>query len=242
MNKNYTEINSKVFDKWVEEGWEWGQPISHETYVKAQDKDWFVMLTPTKPVPKEWFCEMKNAKILGLASGGGQQMPIFSALGAACTVIDYSERQLQSEKEVAERENYAIELVRGDITNPLPFADESFDLIFHPVSNCYIEDIQPVWHECYRVLKKGGILLTGFDNGFNYLFDEDQNTVRYKFPFNSLKDPQMYERSLEKIGKPAGTKSEHHDWFDCDESKVTAIAKLPHFISKANLIMQKWHN
>jgi len=157
-----------------------------------------VVLTPTKPVPKEWFCEMKNAKILGLASGGGQQMPIFSALGATCTVINYSERQLQSEKEVAERENYAIELVRGDITNPLPFADESFDLIFHPVSNCYIEDIQPVWQECYRVLKKGGILLTGFDNGFNYLFDEDENTVRYKLPFNPLKDPQMYERSLEK--------------------------------------------
>ncbi|AFL98714.1 methylase involved in ubiquinone/menaquinone biosynthesis [Desulfitobacterium dehalogenans ATCC 51507] len=212
MNKNYTEINSKVFDKWVEEGWKWGQPINHETYVKAQDQDWFVVLTPTKPVPKEWFSEMKNAKILGLASGGGQQMPIFSALGAACTVIDYSERQLQSEKEVAERENYAIELVRGDITNPLPFADESFDLIFHPVSNCYIEDIQPVWQECYRVLKKGGILLTGFDNGFNYLFDEDENTVRYKLPFNPLKDPQMYERSLEKIGEPAGTKSEHHDW------------------------------
>lgn len=98
MNKNYTEINSKVFDKWVEEGWKWGQPINHETYVKAQDQDWFVVLTPTKPVPKEWFSEMKNAKILGLASGGGQQMPIFSALGAACTVIDYSERQLQSEK------------------------------------------------------------------------------------------------------------------------------------------------
>jgi hypothetical protein len=24
MDKKYTEINSKVIDKWVEEGWEWG--------------------------------------------------------------------------------------------------------------------------------------------------------------------------------------------------------------------------
>jgi len=39
-------------------------------------------------VPKDWFCELKNAEILGLASGGGQQMPIFAALGAKCTVMD----------------------------------------------------------------------------------------------------------------------------------------------------------
>ncbi|MGE4273969.1 MAG: class I SAM-dependent methyltransferase [Desulfitobacterium sp.] len=198
MNSKYTEINSKFFDKWVEEGWEWGKPISHEIYDKAKNNDWDVVLTPTKPVPKEWFCTMQNAKILGLASGGGQQMPIFSALGAECTVIDYSAKQLQSEKEVAARENYAIEIVQGDITNPLPFADESFDLIFHPVSNCYIEDILPVWQECYRVLKKGGILLAGFDNGFNYLFDDDETTITTKLPFNPLKDPHLYERSIEK--------------------------------------------
>jgi hypothetical protein len=35
MDKKYTEINSKVFDKWVEEGWEWGQPISHEVFEKG---------------------------------------------------------------------------------------------------------------------------------------------------------------------------------------------------------------
>ena len=154
MEKKYTDINSKVIDKWVEEGWEWGQPISHETFEKAKNGDWFVLLTPVKPVPKDWFCEMKGAEILGLASGGGQQMPIFAALGAKCTVLDYSEKQLQREKEVAERENYEIKLVKADMTEPLPFEDETFDLIFHPVSNCYIEDVFHVWKECYRVLKK----------------------------------------------------------------------------------------
>lgn len=59
-------------------------------------------------------------------------MPIFSALGAKCTVLDYSEKQLLREKEVARRENYEIKIVRADMTNPLPFEDESFNLIFHP--------------------------------------------------------------------------------------------------------------
>jgi SAM-dependent methyltransferase len=196
MDNKYTEINSSFFDQWIEEGWEWGQPISHEVFEKAKNNDWFVLLTPTKPVPKEWFCEMKDVKILGLASGGGQQMPIFTALGAKCTVLDYSEKQLLSEKEVAKRENYEIKTVRADMTKPLPFEDESFDLIFHPVSNCYIEDVLPVWKECYRVLKKGGILLAGLDNGINYIFDDDETMITHKLPFNPLKDKQLYEESI----------------------------------------------
>jgi SAM-dependent methyltransferase len=196
MNKKYTEINSKVIDKWVEEGWEWGQKISHELFERAKNNDWFVLLTPTKPVPKDWFCDMKGAEILGLAAGGGQQMPIFTALGAKCTVLDYSDMQLLKEKEVAERENYEITLVKADMTDPLPFEDESFDLIFHPVSNCYIEDVFPVWKECYRVLKKGGILLSGLDNGINYIFDDEEKMLVRKLPFNPLKDKQLYEESV----------------------------------------------
>ncbi|HAS90721.1 MAG TPA: SAM-dependent methyltransferase [Clostridiales bacterium] len=194
----YTEVNSKFIDKWIDEGWEWGQPVSHEIFERAKNNDWFVLLTPTKPVPKEWFCEMKNAEVLGLASGGGQQMPIFTALGAKCTVLDYSEKQIASEIEVAKRENYEIKTIRADMTKPLPFEDETFDLIFHPVSNCYIEDVIPVWKECFRVLKKGGILLAGLDNGINFIFDDDETTPVRKLPFNPLKDEELYQLSVEK--------------------------------------------
>ncbi len=191
MNKgNYTEINSKTIDKWAEGGWEWAIPITHEEYINAKQGQWKVVLTPLKPVPKKWFPKLEGAKLLGLASGGGQQMPIFAALGAECTVFDYSQKQLDSEKLVAEREGYSINIVRGDMTKTLPFADNSFDIIFHPVSNCYIEDVCHVWNECFRVLKKGGVLLAGMDNGLNFLFGDDQSSplvVKYKLPFNPLK-------------------------------------------------------
>ena len=164
--KDYTKENAKTIDQWVEEGWIWGIPISHEVYEKAVNGEWEMVLTPTKPVPKSWFPELKGKKILGLASGGGQQMPIFAALGGICTVLDYSDRQLASEEMVAKREGYDIEIVKADMTKNFPFADETFDLIFHPVSNCYVEEVLPVWKECYRVLKKGGILLAGVDNGY----------------------------------------------------------------------------
>lgn len=184
---NYTDFNAKTIDSWIEEGWEWGIPIDHETFLKAKAGDWAMVLTPVKPVPADWFPDLKGKKLLGLASGGGQQIPIFAAQGADCTVLDYSERQLESERLVADREGYEINIIRGDMSKPLPFADESFDLIFHPVSNCYIEDVIHVWKECFRILKKGGRLLAGMDNGINFIFDNEERTLTHSLPFNPLK-------------------------------------------------------
>lgn len=183
---NYQDINAATIDRWIEEGWEWGVPISHDDYLKALEGEWDMLLTPTKFVPHEWFGELKGKKVLGLASGGGQQMPIFAALGAECTVLDYSEKQLKSERMVAERENYAIEIIRADMTKPLPFADASFDLIFHPVSNCYVKEVKSIFQECARVLKHGGILLCGLDNGVNYLVDDDETMIVNTMPFDPL--------------------------------------------------------
>lgn len=194
--KDYTDINSKTIDRWVEEGWEWGKPISHETYIEALEGNWNVLLTPTKPMPKTWFPkEIKGLRILGLASGGGQQMPIFSALGAKCTVLDYSLLQLKSEKEIAEREKYEIEIVHHDMTKRFPFEDESFDIIFHPVSNVYVEDVKSIFKECYRVLKKGGILVSGLDNGINFITN-DEEKIENKFPFNPLKNKEQYQQLI----------------------------------------------
>lgn len=191
---SYTDINAETIDRWVENGWEWGVPISQEQFSAAVNGDWQMLLTPVKPVPREWFPPLRGTKVLGLASGGGQQMPIFAAQGAECTVLDYSERQLESERMVAAREGYAIEIVRADMTKPLPFPDASFDLIFHPVSNCYIEDAQHVWDECFRILRPGGLLMAGLDNGFNFLFGgEDEQEIRYSLPFNPLRDPKLME-------------------------------------------------
>ena len=190
----YTDINSKTIDRWIEKGWEWGIPISHEQFTAAQGGEWHMLLTPVKPVPKGWYPALPGAKVLGLAAGGGQQMPIFAALGASCTVLDNSQHQIESERMVAEREGYEIQAIRADMTKPLPFEEESFDLIFHPVSNCYIEDVMHVWRECHRILKPGGLLMAGLDNGINFLFDENkEEEIRFSLPFNPLRDQSLME-------------------------------------------------
>lgn len=198
---NYQDINAQTIDRWIDEGWEWGKPISHEEYVSAQNGQWDILLTPTKPIPHEWLGDICGKKVLGLASGGGQQIPILTALGAECTVLDYSEKQIASEIYVSKRENYSVNAIRADMTKPLPFENESFDIIVHPVSNCYIERVEPVFKECFRVLKKGGILVCGLDNGMNYICDEDEIKIVNKMPFNPLEnDEQMKQLKDQDCG------------------------------------------
>ena len=191
MTKSYQQINSETVDRWVEDGWEWGIPVTREMFRAAQNGEWSVLLTPTKSVPADWFPDLNGLDLLGLASGGGQQMPLFCAAGARCTVLDYSEKQLESERMVAKREGYEIDIVRADMTRPLPFADESFDVIFHPVSNCYIREVEPVWKECFRVLRPGGVLMAGLDNGLSFLFDDNGTELKYALPFDPVANPEL---------------------------------------------------
>ncbi len=189
-NINYQEINSKTIDRWVDEGWEWGKPVTRSECEKARRGEWNVLLTPTKPVPHDWFPPMKGLKILGLASGGGQQMPIFSLLGAECTVLDYSDRQLESERAVAEREGYGIRIVKADMTKPLPFDDGEFDLVFNPVSFVYVRELDGIFKECARVLKPKGVLMCGLDNGVNFMTSDEEH-IDCKFPFDPTVDSEQ---------------------------------------------------
>lgn len=195
--ERYQDINKASIDRWIEEGWEWGKPISHEVYENAKKGKWAVLLTPIRAVPHEWFGNLKGKKVLGLASGGGQQMPVFQALGAECTVLDYSSKQIESELFVAEREKYEIRAIQGDMTQRLPFEDETFDIVFHPVSNCYIKDVYHVFNEAYRVLKKGGILLSGLNNEINYIVDNDEKEIIWKMPFDPLQNKKAKQYLIE---------------------------------------------
>lgn len=175
-------------------------PISHEELISAKDKEIEVSLTVGKNVPLEWFSKVKGKKILGLACGGGQQGPIFAIKGYDTTIMDFSIEQLEKDREVSKRENLNIKTVEADMTKEFPFEDESFDIVFCPVSNAYIEDLENMFKESYRVLKKSGIFMLGFVNPFIYMYDGDEVwesdtdlKLKYTIPFNS--------KELEKEGK-----------------------------------------
>ena len=185
------EHNRSAWDQQVKTGNEWTVPVSPETIRAARQGEWEIVLTPTRAVPRSWFPPLAGARVLCLAGAGGQQGPILAAAGAIVTVFDNSPNQLNQDRMVAEREGLGIELIEGDMRDLSVIQNNTFDLIFHPCSNVFIPDIQPVWEESFRVLQPGGTLLSGIVNPVMYIFDNqkmDQGIfeVRYSLPYSDL--------------------------------------------------------
>ncbi|TET97549.1 MAG: class I SAM-dependent methyltransferase [Anaerolineales bacterium] len=192
--------NSLAWDKEVERGNKWTVPVSEAVIDDARRGQWEIILTPSKPVPRAWFPDLEGLDVLCLASGGGQQGPILAAAGAKVTILDNSQKQLEQDRLVAERHALHIATIQGDMADLSRFTDRSFDLIVHPVSNCFVPDVRPVWAEAFRVLRRGGVLLAGFSNPVIYLFDYDLADrtsilqVKYALPYSDLTSLAAEER------------------------------------------------
>jgi len=192
--------NARAWDKAVERESRWTVPVTPEETAAARRGEWQIVLTPTQPIPRTWFPLLIGADVLCLASGGGQQGPILAAVGAHVTIFDNSPQQLAQDRHVARRDGLTLATVEGDMRDLSAFADASFDLIVHPTSNLFVPDVRPVWRECFRVLRPGGVLLAGFCNPILYLFDQELADdgvlqVRHALPYSDLTSLTDAERA-----------------------------------------------
>lgn len=202
--KDIAALNREAWDNQSSNGESrWVQPADEQTIDQARLGNWSVILTPTREVPRDWFGELRGKRVLCLASGGGQQVPVLAAAGAMVTSFDNSPRQLACDQLVADREGLSLRAELGDMADLSRFDDRSFDLIFHPVSNVFCAEIAPVWRECFRVLDAGGRLLAGFMNPDFFLFDHldiaqgGPLKVRFGLPYadpEHLSEQQMRDR------------------------------------------------
>ena len=203
---NIHSFNREAWDRQVQSGNPWTIPVSSEIIADARADMWSVLLTENISVPRDWFPSMNGLKILGLACGGGQQGPILAAAGADVTIFDNSPAQLARDREVAEREKLNINTVEGDMRDLSIFANATFDLIFHPVSNLFIDKIRPLWQEVFRVLKHGGKLMAGFMQPHFYIFGYEEMEkgnliVRHKIPYSDVENYSFEQ--MRKDNRPA---------------------------------------
>lgn len=185
------EYNREAWNRNVRQGNRWTIPVSPDEVQRARKGTVEVLLTPTRFVPTEWLGELLGADVLCLASGGGQQGPLLAAAGARVTVFDASDEQLARDRVVASREGLEIRTVQGDMRDLSALPDESFDLVFHPCSNSFVEAVEPVWREAYRVLRTGGHLISGFSNPVMHCFDwgsveRKRPQLRYRLPYRDI--------------------------------------------------------
>lgn len=196
--------NQAAWDQQAAQDCEWSRPVTPDVIAQARAGAWEVRLTPD-PLPAGWLGEVAGARVLCLASGGGQQAPILAAAGAVVTVLDASEGQLDQDRRVAEREGLALTAIGGDMRDLSMLEDAAFDVIFHPISNLYVPDVRPVWREAFRVLRPGGRLLASFYNPVVFIGDRDPAYAqdglirpRYRLPYADVRDldPAALEAKL----------------------------------------------
>ncbi|MGD0707102.1 MAG: class I SAM-dependent methyltransferase [Anaerolineaceae bacterium] len=203
---NILDHNRLAWNHEVQTGNIYTIPVTKNEMTAAFKGEYKIILTPTKPVPADWLGDIRGKQVLCLASGGGQQGPILAAAGAEVTVFDNSDEQLKRDSQMAEEYHLSLKVVRGNMQDLGCFPDGSFDLIVHPVSNCFIDDILPVWKECYRVLRSPGRLLSGFNNPLTYAIDLEEARksgrceIKNALPYSDLKSlpPQEIQRYIDE--------------------------------------------
>ena len=107
----------------------------------------------------------KGARILELGCGQGQDSKYFANLGFEVTATDFSQFALDQIRD--ER----ISKQRVNLSNKLPFENNSFDIIYSHLTLHYFdkERTQSLFDEIYDILKPGGIFAT-----FNNTMDDPE--------------------------------------------------------------------
>ncbi|WP_425129670.1 class I SAM-dependent methyltransferase [Burkholderia seminalis] len=185
---------------------EWTTPVSQHEIEQARAGKVTIYLTD-KPINATWLPPLKDLNVLCLASGGGQQGPILAAAGAKVTVLDNSPEQLEHDIKVAFQHRLQIRTQLGDMRDLSEFHDSAFDLVVHPVSNLLVPDIRPVWREVGRVIRSGGVLISGFKNPIYYLFGRHPQhscdlRARYPIPYSDVTSI-TYEERIQLYGELA---------------------------------------
>jgi SAM-dependent methyltransferase len=144
---DYASENRRAWDHWASIGSISSRPIGRLRPAQAR-----AMLDPDR-----WLPWREIHRVLCLAGGGGQQGPAFAMLGCDVTVADLSAGQLEIDRRVAGTLGLTIECLQADMCDLSPLSSEEFDLVYQPISSCYVPDMLPVYREVHRVLRPGGM-------------------------------------------------------------------------------------
>ena len=103
---------------------------------------------------------IEGKELLCLAAGGGRQSAIYASAGARVTVVDISPGMLELDREVARERRLDIHVVEASMDDLRGLTAQSFDIVIHPVSTCYVPDVVKVFQQVARVIKGGGVYIS----------------------------------------------------------------------------------
>lgn len=103
----------------------------------------------------------ESEDILDLGSGSGQHAAILARSGRRLTLLDWSQENVDFSRRLFESMGVQGRFLQGDMTQPLPFQDESFDTVFSCGVFEYFSDAQivAILKEAFRICRKRVIIM-----------------------------------------------------------------------------------
>ena len=151
-------------------------------YTKDQEQSEFA--ESNKRVVKARFKDLREQKVLDLGCGYGFYTDYFRSIGADVIGVDGSANMIDIARKLYKNCSFVI----CDVTQKLPFDDNTFDLVFCNQVLMDIENIESVFSECYRVLKSDGIFYYSIVHPAFY----DSEWIKDKNDFNYAKSISSY--------------------------------------------------
>ncbi|MFA6729702.1 MAG: class I SAM-dependent methyltransferase [Eubacteriales bacterium] len=185
------KVNQQIIDSWN----------------KTSDSDWYKAYRTNKAIDaiiknpasafhpmvfallKKHLGKFKGKQIFVPSSGNNHAVFAFHLLGAKVTSSDISQRQLENAQVIAEKHGWEINFLL-DNTMTLDFSDDStYDLVYTSGGVfVWIDDLQSMFNNIYRVLKSGGIYVSHDIHPFTRPFaDSDpanESSVIVKKPYD----------------------------------------------------------
>lgn len=141
-------------------------------------------------------------KILEIGGGLGQDSKYFSELGYTVLLTDISEDALIKAKESFKPDS-SIETKVLDISKPLPFDNDSFDVVYSHLSIHYFntETTKSIFKEVRRVLRTGGIFAILLNSTTDPEYNTGDKIEENYFNIDSLPKRFFDEKSILEFAK-----------------------------------------
>jgi len=130
----------------------YGEDLGQASWITgAQAREWFDLL---RLGPRQTALEVA-------CGSGGMTCAMATHTGASCVGVDINVHGIDAAKQRAEREGLSslVSFQVVDAGRPLPFSDESFDVVFCNDSMNHLPDRLAVLRDWHRILRPGGRVL-----------------------------------------------------------------------------------